>query len=436
MLFRGIILMVLLNLAAALSVQAQKIGFYLQGNAKREVIPFKTYNNLIILTLYVNGKVPMKFILDTGVRSIIFFDKDVTDVLGMHYQKKIRIRGVGEIEEIVAYITTGLNFRYRSLRGTSVTALVLGEDYLQLRNYLGTDVHGIIGYDIFKRFIVGINYESHLITLTRPEYFKKKKKFQAIPLEIINTKPFVNIPVFINDSTEIQANLMIDTGASHALVLHADSIGLLQLPPENIEMILGRGLSGEILGNIAYIKGCRLGNYMVNDVLASFPEKTSYPDSLLTSGREGVIGGEILGKFHLIFDYYKEQQLYLKKNRYFSKPFTYNMSGLEIIVEGKNLDQFKINSIRKGSPADLAGLRVGDYIEEMNTMSSSNYKHKSYILEQKDSYTQEVDFFAGERMDLSRIYKLLSSHDGRWINVVVNRNGIRIRYKFRLKKEI
>ncbi len=433
---RTVILVFLLSLMASIPAIPQKIGFFLEGKAKREVIPFKTYNNLIVLTLFVNGKVPMKFILDSGVRSIIFFDKNVTDVLGVHYQRKIRIRGVGEIEEIVAYIATGLNFRYRSLRGIGISVLVLGEDYLKLRNYLGTDIHGIIGYDFFKRFIVSINYESGLLTLTKPEYYKKRKKYQAIPLEIINTKPFVNTPLFINDTTEIKANLMIDTGASHALVLHADSIGLLQLPPRNIKMVLGRGLSGEINGSIAYIKGCMLGNYEVDNVLASFPEKTSYPDSLFTSGREGAIGGEILGKFHLVFDYYGEHKLYLKKNKFFSKPFTYNMSGLEIIVVGKNLDQFRISSVRKGSPADLAGLREGDFIEEMNSMTAHNYVRKSYVFEQKDSYSHQVEFTNGEKMELARIYKLLSSHEGRWINIVVNRNGIKIRYKFRLKKEI
>ena len=436
MLFRRIILIFLLSVSGGSFCEAQKMGFFLEGNAKKVVIPFKTYNNLIILPLFVNGKVPMKFILDSGVQSIIFFNKDITDVLGVTYRRRIRIRGYGEIKEIIAYIATGFNFRYGNLRGNAISALVLGEDYLQLRNHLGTEVHGIIGYDLFMRFIVSINYESGLITLTRPEFYKKKKKYRAIPLVIKNTKPFINVPLIINDTTELRANLMVDTGASHALVLHEDSIGLLKLPPKHMETILGRGLSGPIKGNIAYIKGCKLGDYMVDHVLASFPEKTSYPDSLLAPGRGGSIGGEILGKFHVVFDYFREGKMYLKKNRFFSKPFTYNMSGMEVVVVGKNLDQFKINSIRKGSPADRAGLRPGDFIEEMNSMSIRHSGETPPAFFQKDSYTHVMEYSDTEKMDLARIYKLLSSKDGKWIDMIVNRNGIKIRFKFRLKKEI
>ena len=59
--------------------------------------------------------------------------------------------------------------------------LVLAEDYLELRNYLGTDVHGILGYELlFLRFIVEINYDKRMMTLTLPERFKPKRKFQTI----------------------------------------------------------------------------------------------------------------------------------------------------------------------------------------------------------------------------------------------------------------
>lgn len=411
MLYRRVILFVFLILMCGFSTDAQKYGFFLEGNARKATIPFTTYNNLIIITLTVNDKVPMKFIVDTGVRSIIFFNKNITDVLGVRYSKKIEIRGVGKTKTIVAFIATGIDFNYHNLRGKELSVLVLGEDYLHLRNHLGTDVHGIIGYDFFQRFIVNVNYTAEQLTLIKPQYFKKKRRYQSIPLEVKDTKPYITVPLQINDTTKIQARLMIDTGASHALILHTDSIGPLQLPTKNIEAILGRGLSGEIKGNLAYINGCEIGNYELKDVIASFPQDQSYSDSLLISGREGTMGGEILSKFNLIFDYYGENKLYLKRNSTFSQPFEYNMSGLEVVVEGNNLDQFKIHMVRKGSPADIVGLRKGDFIEEINSCSR-------------------------EKLELNRIYKTLTSKPGKWINMIVSRNGILIRYKFRLKKEI
>lgn len=389
---------------------AQKIGFYIEGEAKKVVIPFKTYNNLIVIPLTVNDKYPLRFIVDTGVRATIFFDKNITDIFNAPYLKRIQLQGVGDLRDIVAYIGAGIDFSYYNLRSSDMSFLVLAEDYINLRNHLGTDVHGIVGYDFFSRFVVHINYATEELILIKPEYFREKKRYRTIPLEIEDTKPYVNIPLFINDSTKIMAHLMVDTGASHALVLHADSVGPIQLPVRNIKTVLGRGLGGEILGSLAYIDGCEIGDYKLENIIASFPQWHSYSDSLLLTSREGTIGGEILNKFNVIFDY-ENEQMYLKKNGKFSVPFEYNMSGFEVTAEGKDLDQFKIHLVRKGSPADMAGVCPGDYIVELNSWSR-------------------------EELELPRIYKTLSSKDGRWINMIVSRNGVLVKIRFRLKKEI
>jgi len=408
--FRRFFLFVSMTLLLNFGAEAQKMGFYIKGKAKKVIIPFEMYNNLIVIPLMVNDKFPLKFIFDTGVRSTIFFNKKVTDIFNVPYLKRIQLQGVGELKDIVAYIGAGIDISHYTLRSGNMSFLVLAEDYLNLRNHLGIDVHGIVGYEFFSRFIVHINYASKEIILIKPEYFKKRKSYRTIQLEIEDTKPYISIPLFINDSTKVQAHLMVDTGASHALVLHADSVGPIHLPAKNIETILGRGLGGEILGNMAYINGCEIGDYKLENIIASFPQWHSYSDSLLLTTREGTIGGEILNKFNVIFDYANEK-MYLKKNSSFSAPFMYNMSGFEVMAEGKELDQFKIHTVRKGSAADLAGVRVDDYIVELNS-------------------------WGREELELSRIYKTLSSKGGKWINMTVYRNGVLIRIRFRLKNEI
>ena len=408
--FQRFFLFVLLFLILSLSATAQRLGYYIEGNAKKVVIPFEMHNNLIIIPLVVNDQLPLKFIFDTGVRSTIFFDKNITDIFNVPYPKKIQLQGVGNIRDVVAYIGIGIDISYSKLHGNNLSFFVLEEDYLQLRNHLGTDIHGIVGYEFFSRFVVRINYATEELILIKPEYFKKRKRYRTIPLEIDDTKPYIRIPLFIDDSTKIQARLMVDTGASHALVLHQDSTGLLRLPIKNIETVLGRGLGGEIIGNLAYVNGCKIGDYELKDIIASFPQRHSYSDSLLFMMREGTIGGEILSKFSVIFDYGKEQ-MYLKKNGSFSMPFEYNMSGCEVIAEGKDLDQFKVHLVRKGSPADHGGVRTGDYIIELNSWRE-------------------------DELELPRIYKTLSSKEGKKISMIVSRNGVLMKIGFKLKKEI
>ena len=49
--------------------------------------------------------------------------------------------------------------------------------------------------------------------------------------------------------------------------------------------------------------------------------------------RIGSVGGEILKRFTVVFDYQNEQ-MYLKKNKDFNAPFNYNKSGIKIQHNG------------------------------------------------------------------------------------------------------
>ena len=47
--------------------------------------------------------------------------------------------------------------------------MVIDEDF-QISQILGIPVHGLIGFDLLKDFVVEIDYDNHKLTLTKPEY--------------------------------------------------------------------------------------------------------------------------------------------------------------------------------------------------------------------------------------------------------------------------
>ena len=116
-------------------------------------------------------------------------------------------------------------------------------------------------YEIFSRFVVQINYSGSSIILHDPLHFKKKRKYKTVEMEIIDTKPYLEQPLFLNDSTSMFAKLMIDTGASHALVLNHDSDPRISIPPVNIRAKLGRGLTGDIEGHLARINALEIQDF-------------------------------------------------------------------------------------------------------------------------------------------------------------------------------
>ena len=411
MMIRPYLLCVLLFFSS-LQTFSQVLGFSLADGKRRVQIPVEIYNNLIVVPVVLNGTLPLKFILDTGVRTAILTQKTFTDILNLSYSRKYTISGPGGEQIIDAYITNNVSLELPGVMGRGHALLVLGEDYLELRNYLGTDVHGILGYELFSRFIIEIDYDKRMLTLSVPKRFKKKKRFQSIPIKIEDTKPYVTTSVVLADGTQLTAKLLVDSGASHGLMLEPTSDPRIQVPDSTISSIIGRGLGGEITGKIGRIQSLKLGTYDIKKVIANFPDPNSYFDSLKLGAteRNGAIGGEVLSRFTVIFNFPKEE-MYLKKNAAFKKKFHYNLSGLTIKAKGSRLNVFEITEVTRKSVSAVAGAEAGDLILNINGVPTT-------------------------RLDLNTINGFFNHRPGKKINMVVDRKGQQLKLNFELADQI
>ena len=391
---------------------SQALGFSLADGKKRVEIPIEIYNNLIVVPVVLNGALPLKFILDTGVRTAILTEKTFTDILNLSYSRKYSISGPGGEQIIDAYITNNVSLELPGVTGRGHALLVLGEDYLELRNYLGTDVHGILGYELFSRFIIEIDYDKKVLTLSVPSRFKKKRKYQSIPIKIEDTKPYVTTSVVLGDGTQLTAKLLVDSGASHGLMLEPTSDPRITVPDSTVSSIIGRGLGGEITGKVGRIGSLRLGTYEIENVIANFPDPNSYFDSLKLGAtqRNGAIGGEVLSRFTVIFNFPKEE-MYIKKNSSFKKKFHYNLSGLTIKAKGSRLNVFEVTEVRQKSVADHAGVLAGDLIVSINGVATAT-------------------------LELNTINGFFNNKPGKKINLVVDRKGQPLRLSFELADQI
>ncbi|MFN2216782.1 MAG: peptide-binding protein, partial [Anaerolineales bacterium] len=64
---------------------AQILGFKIEGDRKKIKIPFELYNNLIVIPVVVNDRLPLRFVLDTGVRTTILTEKVYSQLLDLEY---------------------------------------------------------------------------------------------------------------------------------------------------------------------------------------------------------------------------------------------------------------------------------------------------------------------------------------------------------------
>src|SRR5690606_10719295 len=156
----------------------------------------------------------------------------------------------------------------------------------------------------------------------------------------------------------------------------------------------------------------KVGEYVLEEPIANFPDPNSYMDSLKIgkTARHGTIGGEILSRFNIVFNFSKEE-IFVKKNSSFKKRFYYNLSGLIVKAIGSNLNTFEIQEVRDLSTAHRADIREGDLILSINGIAANT-------------------------LDLNQVLGLLSTKPGKKINLQINREGQILRKTFRLEDAI
>ena len=417
--------------------------FALQG-ANKDKINFKLINNLIIIPVEING-VELSFLLDTGVsKPIIFNFLNLTEELQINQAEKIYLRGLGEGDSVEALRSSNNIFRIGKALSISQSLYAVFDPELNFAPRLGVPIHGIIGYDFFKDFIVEVNYSARYLKIYNPENYKPKKcsSCEIFDLEFFNNKPYITGSVEISDQ-DIPVTLLIDSGGSDALWLFNDEERGINIPEKYFEDFLGRGLSGSVYGKRAKVNSFSLGKFKLRRVNAAFPDSTSISFARKFKDRSGTISGEILKRFNIIYDY-QNRKITLKKNRNYSEPFYYNKSGISLEHDGvrvvRTVEQnkgiarfqsanesvatsdlvvsgnykyslapsFKVVELRINSPAHRAGLQLGDVILSINNRHAHLF-----------SMQQIIQMFYGE--------------DGKRIRLLIDRQGVQKKVEFKLE---
>lgn len=355
-----------LSIPAAVGQGIASDSVYFTSKRKSITIPFKLVHNLIIVPVQINDSPPLNFILDSGVRNTLITRLHYSDSISLNHTAPVTIQGLGDGHEIEAIYSRGNTMRMPGIFGDNHQVYVLLEDVFNLSTRMGMPVHGIIGYDIFKNFIVKINYHNKVLTLYRPDVkVRIPKRGEHYPLQIENTKAYVVAGVKQYNGDSVDVRLVVDTGASNSLSLYLPSDERLQLPPRVMEAYLGRGLSGDINGKIGRINSFRLGKYELQDLPASYPDEQSIRMALHLANRNGNLGSDILKRFTVIFDY-PNKRMTLIPNRRYKQPFYYNMTGFEISTPLPGARFYVVSHVIEDSPANKSGLKPGDQILNVN----------------------------------------------------------------------
>jgi outer membrane lipoprotein-sorting protein len=363
-------------------------------------IPFVLNSNHIYVPVSIDGSKPLSFILDTGAGMPVL-DMETAKNLSLKTVGKFEGRGAGEGTQEINFVTLQ-NVQLGDLVIDSVSAGTIS--LKPLSKYEGMPDDGILGYDIFSKFVVKIDYENQKLTLYEPSSFEYAGKGEILPITLEGNNPHIQAKI----DGQYEGTFVLDTGARSSLVLYTPFVqkyDLLAKTGKKIEVFSGIGIGGKAPGEVTRVKNLKIGNF---DILSPVTTLSSSEKGAFASEKiDGNIGGGVLKRFTVIFDYPK-QRLILEPNDNFVSADDFDMAGLWLTKEG---DTTRVDFVVKDSPADKAKIKEGDLIVKIN-----------------DQPTKDLL--------LRDIREMLMSGQGKKISLTINSEGKEKNIKLELKKLI
>lgn len=352
-------LVIALIITQHFTMWGQRTGLDLLGTKDQIEIPFSETNGLLMLHLRLNG-IPLNFLFDTGAENTILFKKEIAQLLGLKSSRRIKIIGSDLSNTIHGFIVHNVHFKIRNEVERIESIIVLEDNVYKIQESTGHQVDGLLGGNFFRNTIVKIDYRTNKLIVSHP--INKKVNlhgFEEIESVFTDQKPYIkaNIRTINNDRKDIL--LLMDTGSSIPFILHTNVDTTLQTPETVIRGNLGVGLSGMLVGLIGITKQLQFGNFSFAELLTNFQDLNESVMEQKEVFRHGILGNDIMRRFTIVIDYF-HRKIYFKPGRRYNKAFDYDKSGLVIIASGLDFNEYFVQGVIPGSPADEAGLKKGD----------------------------------------------------------------------------
>lgn len=227
-----------------------------------------------------------------------------------------------------------------------------------LEPYLGHRLDGILGHDFLSLAVVEIDYEREILRLHDSTGYSPPEDAATIPIEITGREVFASAELDPLVGEPVRARLKIDTGSVSGLGLEGSFVVRHELVESGQPTVPvpGVGLGGPTDSQAFRLERLSIGPFGLTRPFAFSTAASSREDE-----GAGTLGGEVLRRFTVTFDYTR-RRIILQPGPRLGDPFPFNSSGLTLLAVGEDLQNLKVRDVVPGSPADWAGIREGDEI--------------------------------------------------------------------------
>jgi PDZ domain len=333
--------------------QATHAQLVMTGNSAE--LPFEDYGGHLYLQGKINGDATKDLILDSGAADL-FVSESQAKALNLAPQ-------LAKIPN-VSWSLGALTLQDRN------SAVLSKTESEGLEQYFGRRISGIIGYELFEQLVVEVDFQRHTLRVHRPQTYQYSGNGQRIPLVIEGDRPYINATITPYGYPARASKLMVDLGSNAALSLTAGcgfEQKLIAAAPRTLRRNLAtiKGSNEIVLGRVQTVQ---FGAIQIQQPTAIFGKTEATEDCDRLNGK---IGYQILRQFKVILDY-PHRQLILETPQAAQSPtYDYDLSGLWLEASGPQLNHYKVGAVAKNTPAEKAGVQIGDEILAVNNMAVS-----------------------------------------------------------------
>lgn len=348
----------ILSCAALVAVRGQDIRF--ASGKSAPCVPFETSNRHIGFQAKLNDRDGFRLVLDTGAGGNVL-DAQRADELGLEKVGRQQSRGSGGLEtgSTVHGVDVGLP-------GLTLVDLTMGTLSLgAISAQSGRPMDAILGYPVLSKLIVEVDYPKSCVSFFDPDGYRYEGSGVSVPLTFKQNLPYVKAEVALPDGRSIAGKFVLDTGASTALILTSETIEREAVSGSlgKTMSVLSRGVGGATETKLARVGKLTLGGFsLASPVTALQPPG---PGRISAEGTIGNIGGGVLSRFKVIFDY-PHKRVIFEPGPELDKPFEADMSGLTLVTAPPDYRRMTVVRVLEASPAVEAGIQAGDEIETID----------------------------------------------------------------------
>ena len=317
--------------------------------------PFTLEGDHVVIEAAIDGHVG-RFALDTGSAATTL-SSALADRLGLKLSElPVSISGAGTAK-VPVRVGVANELKIGQLALSNVRVVVLPDKTFKAA---GRELDGTVGYDVFAKWTVTIDFENKRLTFFEPASWSPAADAVNVPVDVSRRVPLATVEVRAHkDSTAVTAKVMVDTGTPVFPLTFSSSFaaraGIDQIQPKR-EVVIGFGTNGISMGEVLRIAEVEFQTLTLRDTFVVVStDKTGFYASGIA---DGTIGQAVFQRGTLTVDY-AHGRISLQPGKRMGEAWDYpDHVGLAL---GKDAEgDWSVIQIGVGTPAEEAGLKVGD----------------------------------------------------------------------------